>query len=293
MDYDNLEFIITKIISVIGIIPCILYIILVILKKKMIPLVIIGINIAINSIIFEVCYFFPKIDEVDFYCKLQIFLTCYSQISILLWTTIYSIIAFLLILYQKFFEKNSFLVYIISYIVGYLFTLIYPIYVIYKESYSKDPNYFYCWLKSEEQKIFVLIIIIIFIINIIFIITILIYIKYQLNKIIEEIGTTKNQFKKYFFKFFILLIAQILVYFQLLYDNKEALGMTFLSERPIIVIITHIFASSEGMIITLTYCYSYETFTEIKLLLCCKLERERNSLNSNGLNDNIEEIDMI
>ena len=34
MDYDNLEFIITKIISVIGIIPCILYIILVILKKK-------------------------------------------------------------------------------------------------------------------------------------------------------------------------------------------------------------------------------------------------------------------
>ncbi len=67
MNDDEFEFIITKISSGIVIIPCILYLILVICKRKWIPLVIININIAINSIIFEICYFFPKIYEVDFF----------------------------------------------------------------------------------------------------------------------------------------------------------------------------------------------------------------------------------
>ena len=285
MNDDEFEFIITKISSGIGIIPCILYLILVIYKRKWIPLVIININIAINSIIFEICYFFPKIYEIDFFCKLEIFLTCYAEISILLWTTIYSIIAFLLIAFNKFFDKHKFLVYIISYILGYLIPLIYPIYGVFKKSYSKDPNYFYCWFKSEEQKFYVYIIFTIFLINIFFIITILLYIKYQLNKIIVIEGIVKKKFKQYFSKFIILLIAQILVYLQLLYDNKDALGIKFEKEKQIIVIITHIFASLEGMIITLAYCYSYETYSDIKLLLCCKFKIEREIINNNELND--------
>ncbi len=286
MNYDELEFIITKINSGIGVIPCILYVILIIYKKNWIPLVIININIAIISIIFEICYFFPKIYEVDFSCKLQVFLTCYSEFSTLLWTTIYSLIAFLLFIFNTFFEKNSFFVYVISFIVGYLIPLIYPIYGFFKESYSKDPNYFYCWFKSEEQKYYVYIICSIFLINLFLIIIILIYIKYQLNILLETTGRVKIQFKQYFYKFIFFLIAQILIFLQILYDNKDIFGLEFKDKKQIIVIITHIFSSLEGMIVTIAYCYTYEIFSEIKLLLCCKLES--NSFDDNDLNESFD-----
>ena len=47
------------------------------------------------------------------------------------------------------------------------------------------------------------------------------------------------------------------------------------------------------MIVTIAYCYTYEIFSEIKLLLCCKLER--NSFYDSDLSESFnskQEIDL-
>ena len=294
------EFIGVKICATISIIPCLLLIIIYMLKKKLTLSMYINLNLCITAILYSISGLFPSLNKNDsksFICTIQVFSGATGDISILLWTGSISVIGTISYKYQESIENNQLkiktLVTFIVYGIVLVFNFIFKIF----GDIGNVPNTKYCWINNYYIKMsYTILIFVIFIINIVANVILII----EVNEIKKSIYDNENLMKKlnkfsfilwkYIFALILIFLSNIIHFIQ---NLKARIKNKNYEELPLpIDVFLQCFNFLKGLIACFIYTYNDEFYDDLLKLLKCEISKIKDEKEISFVKDTeVEEMD--
>jgi len=275
------EFFGVKICGTISLIPCILLIIIYIIKKKLTLSMYINFNLCITAIFYSISGLFPKMKKNDlnnFSCHFQVVLGTTGDISILLWTGTISVIGTLSYIYQETIEKNENKMKLIVTIIVYGIVIIFNICFQGLGEIDVIENNYYCWINNYYVKMsYTIFIVIIFIVNIIANVILMI----EVNKIKKKVNDNENLIKKlnkfscilwkYIIALILIFLSNIIHFIQ---HIKSKFNNDEYQELPIIFdVLLQSFNYLKGFIVCFVYTYNDEFYDDLFNMCKCNFDK--------------------
>ena len=283
------EFIGVKICATISIIPCLLLIIIYMLKKKLTLSMYINLNLCITAILYSISGLFPSLNQNDsksFICNFQVIVESTGDISILLWTGTISVIGTISYKYQNYIENHQFKMKLLVTCIIYGIVIIFNIIFQGFGEVTIVKNTKYCWITNMSIKSsFSMLILIIYIINIIANIILIIEVK-QIKRNITDNEMLMKKLNKFSCLLWEYIIALILIFLSNIIHYIQNLRAKFnnnvYQELPLVFdVFLQSFNFLKGLIVCFVYTYNEEFYNDlVKLFKCECLKIKRTSVMS-------------